>query len=137
VSNTFKKVKEEVIVEEPWAVQEETSTLPKTKSIPKPIGAVLAVFGGSFLTREYFLKQIPYVLFWFFLAMLYIANGYYAEHTVKEINQISNQLKELRSEYITTKSDLMHLSKQSEVARISEQYGLKESTTPPKKMIIK
>lgn len=137
MSNTFKKVKEEVVVEETVAVTEEAPASPKTKSIPKPIGAVLAVFGGSFLTREYFLNQIPYVLFWAFLAMLYIANGYYAEHTVKEINQTSNQLKELRSEYITTKSDLMHLSKQSEVARISEKYNLKESTTPPKKMVVK
>ena len=59
MSNTFKKVKEELIIEEPIAVQEENASATKIKRIPKPIGAVLAVFGGSFLTREYFLKQIP------------------------------------------------------------------------------
>ncbi|MCC7051212.1 MAG: hypothetical protein IT239_05475 [Bacteroidia bacterium] len=134
MTNTFKKIQEpEKSVDD---VKEKVLEKETSKPIAKPIGAVLSVVGGSFLTREYFLKQIPFVLFWALLAMMYIANGYYAEHTVKEINLISNQLKELRSEYITTKSDLMHLSKQSEVARIAAKYNLKESITPPKKIVL-
>ena len=45
-----------------------------------------------------------------------------------------NQLKELRSEYISTKSDLMFASKQSQVAKATEALGLKESIVPPFKI---
>ena len=48
----------------------------------------------------------------------------------------NNSLKELRSEYITTKSDLMIISKQSEVAEATARMGLKELTSPPKKIVI-
>jgi len=131
MNNTFKKNKET----QTMPVTDTADEVVKKRTIPKPVGAVMSVIGGSFLIREYFIKQIPFVLFWALLAMLYIANGYYAEHTVKEINQLTNELKELRSEYITTKSDLMHLSKQSEVARLAEKIAIKESVVPPKKII--
>jgi hypothetical protein len=50
------------------------------------------------------------------------------------VNKISNQLKELRTEYIYTKSELMFASKQSEVAKSAEQLGLKEPLVPPIKI---
>ena len=53
---------------------------------------------------------------------------------VREVNRLSNQLKELRSEYISTKSELMFTSKQSEVAKAVEFMGLKEPVVPPMKI---
>ena len=64
-----------------------------------------------------------------------MANGYYAEQTVRKINKVTNELKELKSEYITSKSELMFISKQSEVAKLSVKLGIKESVTPPKKIV--
>jgi hypothetical protein len=95
------------------------------------------IITGNILTRESVIKTLPYFLFLSFLAILYISNGYYAEDTVRALNNISNELKELRSEYISTKSELMFRSKQSEVARALEPYGVKESVTPPKKIVVK
>ena len=46
---------------------------------------------------------IPFILFLALIAILYIANGYYADDKIREVNKVSNQLKELRSEYISTK----------------------------------
>ena len=136
MKNTF-KAKEEVVadVPAPEAVvpQEETAA---PRAMPRPVGALLSFLNGSFLTREWVLGQLPFVLFLALIAMGYIANGYYAERMVKEINTTTNELKELRSEYITTKSDLMHISKQSEVAKYSQKIGLVESTTPPKKIVM-
>ena len=40
--------------------------------------------------------------------MLYIANSYYAEHTVRDIDKTEKELKELRSEFIRGKSELMY-----------------------------
>lgn len=93
-----------------------------------------SVFSGTFLTNEKTLKHLPFILFLALVAIFYIANGYYADDKIREVNKISNQLKELRSEYISTKSELMFASKQSEVAKSAEQLGLKEPVVPPKKI---
>lgn len=93
-----------------------------------------SVFSGTFLTNEKTLKHLPFILFLALIAIFYIANGYYADDKIREVNKISNQLKELRSEYISTKSELMFASKQSEVAKSAEELGLKEPVVPPIKI---
>jgi hypothetical protein len=93
-----------------------------------------SVFSGTFLTNEKTLKHLPFIVFLALIAIFYIANGYYADDKIREVNKISNQLKELRSEYISTKSELMFASKQSEVAKSAEQIGLKEPVVPPIKI---
>jgi hypothetical protein len=103
----------------------------------KGVGKSLTdIFNGNFLNSEGMLNLLPFIFFLTFLALFYIANGYYAENKVREINNLGNELKELRSEYITTKSELMFKSKQSEVARSLSDYGIKESVVPPKKIEI-
>lgn len=99
------------------------------------IGKSLAgILDGSFLTRNNLLKQIPFILFITFLGIFYIANSYNAEKTIIEISKTKKQLEELRYEYITTKSNLMFLSKQSEVAYRLASHEVKESIVPPVKL---
>jgi hypothetical protein len=117
-------------------VDEKPSASEKKSQQGKVARAFSDVIGGNFLTTENSVKQLPFVFFLMGVAMVYIANSYYAERTVRQINQINQELKELRSEYITTKSDLMFLSKQSEVAKALEPYGIKESVVAPKKIVV-
>lgn len=125
--NKLKEKKEEV--------EQEIKTAPKeTNKIIRSIGSV---FSGSFLTKRLVVDQLPYILFLTAMAILYITNGYYAEQKIRQLNNITSELKELRSEYITSKSELMFISKQSEVARATEKFGLKESIVPPKKIVVK
>jgi len=49
---------------------------------------------------------------------------------------VDNELNELKSEYITTKSELMYNSKQSQVAATVESMGMYESIEPPKKIVL-
>jgi hypothetical protein len=93
-----------------------------------------SIFSGTFLTNESTLKHLPFILFLALIAIFYIANGYYADDKIREVNKVSNELKELRSEYISTKSELMFASKQSEVAKAAEELGLKEPVVPPIKI---
>lgn len=95
-----------------------------------------SVLTGSFLTREKLVDSLPFIFFLTFLGVCYIANGYQAEKVVRHLYKTTNDLKELRSEYITTKSELMVLSKQSQVANATSVIGLKELTSPPKKIVI-
>ena len=91
---------------------------------------------GANINLETVVRQIPFVLFLAFIAILYIANSYYAENTVRDINKVKNELKDLRAEYIYTKSELMFSSRQSEVAAMVAEQEIKESTVPPQTIIV-
>ena len=94
------------------------------------------VFGGSFLSNDKAVEMIPFILFLGVIAIFYIANGYYADDKIREVNKTSNEIKELRTEYISSKSDLMFVSKQSEIAKRVEKLGLKEPVVAPLKIEI-
>jgi cell division protein FtsL len=83
------------------------------------------------LSYQWIVKNIPFFLFLAVLAVIYIYNGHYADKTVRNINKVSRDLKELQYEYKTLKSEVMFRSKQSEMAKAVEPLGLKELTVPP------
>ncbi|MCD4698656.1 MAG: hypothetical protein K8S16_20695 [Bacteroidales bacterium] len=104
----------------------------KTNSTARSLQSIL---GGGFLTREKTARNLPFVLFLAFIAILYIGNSYYAEKNIRKIERLQKELKELRYEHIYTKSKLMSKSRQSEVAASLATRGIKESLVPPKKII--
>ena len=79
-------------------------------------------------------ENLAYAFFLFALAMFYIWNNHKANALVREINNKGKQLKELRWEYMTTKSELMYKSKLTEIIPIVEPMGLKELKEPPIKI---
>ena len=83
------------------------------------------------LSYRWIMKNIPFFLFLAALAVIYIYNGHYADKVVRDINRTNKELKELQYEYKTLKSEVMFRSKQSELAKAVEPFGLKELTTPP------
>lgn len=99
--------------------------------------SVSGFLDGKFFSRENMAKQIPFILYLTFIGVLYIANSYNAEKTIIEISRTKKQNEELRFAYITTKSDLMFHSKQSEVAVKLKNSGIKESLVPPVKLYVK
>ncbi len=78
----------------------------------------------SILNYQWIVMNIPFFLFLAFLAILYIANGHYADKTVRQINTAKNQIKELQFEYKTKKANLMSLSRALEIEKAMESYGL-------------
>lgn len=134
MANRFKELPKEEVKTEQEATATVKPAAPKKKS--GVVKSLTTVFSGTFLTNENTLKHIPFILFLSAIAIFYIANGYWADDKIRQVNKISAQLKELRSEYISTKSDLMFISKQSEVAKSVEKMGLKEPIVPPMKIAI-
>jgi hypothetical protein len=98
-----------------------------------------SILNGEILTREAVLRLLPFGLYITFLTILYIANSYNYEKNIRRTLEIRNQLIELQYEYITTKSDLMHISQQSEIAKKldSLETGIEESIVPPLKIFVK
>ncbi len=103
------------------------------------IGNSVAIFmrdiiGGDIFKREGTIKQIPFALLLAFLALIYIGNSYFAEKKIRKIEKMQRELKELRYEYISTKSEVMHATRQSELAKQLASKGIKESMVPPGKI---
>jgi len=137
VANKFR----EVVKPEPK--KETTEAVNELRPTPKPqkprkkgvlAKGLSSVFSGTFLTSDRTLNHLPYILFLTVIAVLYIANGYYADDKTRQENKLKNEIKEKHSEFISTTSELMFASKQSEVAKAAEELGLKEPVVPPIKI---
>jgi hypothetical protein len=85
----------------------------------------------KWLNYQSIVKQVPFFLFLALLAVIYIYNGHYADKMIRNINQTAKEVKELKYEYKTVKSEVMFRSKQSELVKAVEPLGLKEMTTSP------
>ncbi len=103
----------------------------KGKKVKK--SALKEIIDGSLLTRDSVINQLPFILFIVVLAIIYIGNRYNAEKIIRETSTIQNEIKDLRSEAITISSELMYISKQSEVEKLikSKNINLVESAQPP------
>jgi hypothetical protein len=83
------------------------------------------------LNYQSIVKQIPFFLFLALLAVIYIYNGHTADKMIRSINQTAKEVKELKYEYKTVKSEVMFRSKQSELIKAVEPLGLKELIISP------
>lgn len=83
------------------------------------------------LRYQWIVRNIPFFLFLALLAVIYIYNGHYADKIVRDISRTGKELKELQYEFKSLKSEVMFRSKQSELAKAVEPFGLKELTKPP------
>ncbi|BAU56034.1 FtsL-like putative cell division protein [Mucilaginibacter gotjawali] len=93
----------------------------------------------QFLSKRIFNAEaassaLPFVLFLALLGMIYIANRNIAEKNIRDIDKITKEVKELSSDYKTTKAELAYKSTITEVAKRADTLGLKESLQPPHKL---
>ncbi|HZF99775.1 MAG TPA: FtsL-like putative cell division protein [Chitinophagales bacterium] len=89
-----------------------------------------------FVQHETVIRHMPFILFIALLALLYIWNNHYAVKSVRIINKNEKEIKQLKWEYLTSKSELEGKSKQSEVARLVEPHNIKELKAPPVKIYV-
>jgi hypothetical protein len=123
-------------VEEPQ-VQQATGEPPEQqapKKKKKKTFTFMHVFG--IFERAEIVKLMPFILFLTVLILIYIGNSYYAERTIRQIDKAKVELKEKRAEFISTSSELMFRTKQSEVAKAIASNGIKESVEPQKKIMV-
>jgi hypothetical protein len=116
-------------------VEEETSTARSENEEKKKI-QFREIINGTFLVRENMIRQLPFVLFLTFLGIVYIGNRFHAERMVRKIDELKIEVGNLRSEQITITSELMNISRPSQVIELVQSKGLnlKESIEPPKKL---
>ena len=83
---------------------------------------------------EQVLTQLPFLAYLFVLIMLFIYNSHRSEKIIREADRLQQEVKDLRSEYISELSLLMGESKQSTLAKKLAPFGIKELKTPPSKI---
>lgn len=106
----------------------------KNNKVGNTARSLQSILGGGFLANKKTAKNLPFLLFLAFLAIIYIGNSFAAEKNIRKIEKLQKELKELRYEHIYTKSKLMSKIRQSEVAVSLTKEGIKESRTPPGKI---
>ena len=97
---------------------------------------MMNVLGGSYLTKEKFAKQLPFLVLVTVLLMVLITNTYIAEERNREIAKTTKQLNDLHVEYIQLKSAIMQASKQSVLSKKLAGTGIKDPTEPVKRINI-
>jgi len=85
--------------------------------------------------NRWIVKNIPFYLFVSALAVIYIANGHYADKMIRKISSTEKHLKEMEYEFKTVKRDVIFRSKESELAKAVAPLGLKELMIPPVKIM--
>ena len=102
-------------------------------------GALLKdLMSGSTITDKIILKNLGYLLMLTLLGAIYIANRFHAEKLTRETTRLQKEVRDLRAESLSTSTDLMYASKQSEVFRLvrEKELNLEELREPPFKLIV-
>jgi len=107
----------------------------KAKSRFRITRLLMSVLGGRLLGEKWVLGYSGLIVFIFFLMLASIGNSYIAQRKVSRILKLKKEVKSLRDEYISGKSQLVYYTKMSEVARKLQGRGIKQPTKPAFKLI--
>jgi hypothetical protein len=97
------------------------------------------LLSGTMVTDKLILKNLGFLFLLTFLGAIYIANRFHAEKITRESGRLQREVRDLRSESLSTSASLMHESNQSEVFRLVKEHdlGLEELREPPYKLIVR
>ena len=89
---------------------------------------------GNLLRMPAVQRQLKYALVIALLMLLYIANGYYTQTLNRRYARLNSEVKELRTQSLSLSEMRMTATRQSEILKALQQYGveLQESVTPPR-----
>lgn len=75
-----------------------------------------------------------FIVYVIVLAIIMIANTHHFEKKVYLINELGNKTKELRSEFVEFRSELMQLKMESTISGIMKEKRIYPSSVPPQKI---
>ncbi len=95
---------------------------------------IYSLLKGSFLTEPDSLKNWKFLIFLAVLALIMIGSAHSVDKEVQEISQLNKKNKELRSEFVANRSELMNLKMESTITKTLSTKGIKPPKTPPYKI---
>jgi hypothetical protein len=100
-------------------------------------GKIYNILKARFLVNEDATKNWRFIVFLIILAIIMIANTHRFEQKVFKIADLSDEVKELRSEFVDRRSQLMKLKMESTISKKMEARGIFPSQVPPVKIKVK
>ena len=98
---------------------------------------VYGILKARFLIQDDAIKSWRFIVFLIVLAIIMIANTQRFEQKIFKIAELNNQVKELRSEFVDRRSELMKLKMESTVSEKMVEKQIFPSTVPPTKIKVK
>jgi hypothetical protein len=98
---------------------------------------VYSILKARFLIDDDSIKNWRFIVFLIILAIIMIANTQRFEQKVFKIAELTNQVKELRSEFVDRRSELMKLKMESTVSEKMVEKQIFPSPVPPIKIKVK
>ncbi|MBQ0117440.1 MAG: S-adenosyl-methyltransferase [Flavobacterium sp.] len=89
---------------------------------------------AKYLSEDGALEKWQFILFLLLLAIIMIANSHRYEKKVYEISALTTEVKQLRSEFVDTRSELMELKMESTISQKMELIEVFPSEVPPLKI---
>ncbi|HOU46891.1 MAG TPA: FtsL-like putative cell division protein [Chitinophagales bacterium] len=118
-------------------IENEVQPVPQGK-LQRIIEGSLQLFGvEDFISYAQVMHNFFFVAAIVFIGVLEIFNTHLAVRLNRSINKKQDIIKELRWEYMNVKTEMNQKSKQSELQKIVEPYGLKSLQEAPRKIEIK
>lgn len=94
---------------------------------------IVDILKGKFLISDDAVKNWRFILFASLLAVVMIASSHNADQKVHDIARLNEQVQELRSEFVDTRSRLQRLKLESTIVTKLKDYGLQPSAEPQEK----
>ncbi len=99
--------------------------------------SLYSILKGKFLVSGDAANNWRFIIFASLLAIIMIASSHSADKKVHYIAELNDEVRELRSEFVDGRSELMRLRLESYIMVKMKERGLAPSTTPPKKIRVK
>ncbi len=97
-------------------------------------GNIYNILKARFLVNEDATKNWRFIVFLLLMAIIMIANTHSYEKKIFKIADLTDDVKELRSEFVDRRSELMKIKMESTVAEKMFDKGILPSSVPPKKI---
>lgn len=122
-------------------VQKEAPQKKKRKGTKKPLGesskTLMQIINGDFLTKDFVLNNLTYIMFFVLLLILIVGKGYYVNQLAKDTSNMEKELNQLTSDYVETKAKLEEETRRQVLVDKLTPLGLKETRKPTKVVRIK
>ena len=100
-------------------------------------GGIYNILKAQFLIDDNAVKNWRFIVFVILLAIIMIANTQRYEQKVFKIIALTSEVKELRSEFVDKRSELMKLKMESTVSEKMKERNIFPSQVPPTKIKVK
>jgi cell division protein FtsL len=85
------------------------------------------ILNGEFLTKDFVINNLSYILFLFFLLFVLVAKGYYGKSVLKEIQETRTEVDQNTAEYIEIKTLLEERTRRYKMVERLKKKELVES----------